>query len=63
MAILRMEAKRTALEGLSGQKEDGNSYGTVYGTRGDSVPVYADLNIVVGIYAGRKKLEVAIVPE
>jgi len=41
----------------------GNSYGTAYGTMGDSVPVYTDLNIVAGMNAGRKKLEVAIVPE
>jgi hypothetical protein len=60
---IRMQAKRTALEGLSGQKQDGNSYGTVYGTIGDSVPAYTDLNIVAGMDAGRKKLEVAIVPE
>jgi hypothetical protein len=58
-----MEAKRTALAGPSGQKQDGKGYGTVYGTRDDSTPVCTELNVVEGIDLGRKKLEVAIVPE
>jgi len=57
---IRMEAKRTALEYPSGHE---NSYGTIYGTEGYSVPVYTDLNSVMEKDAGRKKLEVAIVPE
>jgi hypothetical protein len=58
---IRMEAKRNALEALSSQKRAG--YGTVYGTVGDSVPVYTDLGSMNGIDRQAKKLEVATVPE
>jgi hypothetical protein len=44
---IRMEAKRTALESLSGRRPEG--YGTKYGTVGDSVPVYTDLSSMNGL--------------
>jgi integrase len=58
---IRVEAKRAALEALSGRKPEG--YGTVYGTMGQSVPVYSDLNPMNAFEGGEKKLEVATVPE
>jgi hypothetical protein len=58
---IRMEAKRAALEVLSNRPSQG--YGTKYGTKGDGIPVYTDLNPVRGMNAGTKKLEVATVPE
>jgi integrase len=58
---IRMEAKRVALEALSGRKPEG--YGTGYGTVGDSVPVYTDLSLMNIIDSLPKKLEVATVPE
>jgi integrase len=39
---IRMEAKRKALEALSGRKPEG--YGTVNGTVAEKIPVYSDLN-------------------
>jgi hypothetical protein len=54
---IRMEAKRVALDALSGKKPEG------YGTVGDSVPVYTDLPPMNPIDSCGKKLEVATVPE
>jgi hypothetical protein len=54
---IRIEAKRTVLEALTGRKSEG------YGTVGDSVPVYTDLGSMNGIDRQAKKLEVATVPE
>jgi integrase len=58
---IRMEAKRAALEALTGRKPEG--YGTIYGTMGESVPVYTDLSSSNVINGETKKLEVATVPE
>ncbi len=54
---IRMEAKRAALEALTGRKPEG------YGTVGDSIPVYTDLSSMNIIDRVLKKLEVATVPE
>jgi hypothetical protein len=58
---IRMEAKRAALEMLSGKKSEG--YGTVYGTVGENIPVYSDLSPTGEENSAQKKLEVATVPE
>jgi integrase len=58
---IRMEAKRAALEALTGQKPGG--YGTIYGTNGEGVPTYTDLNPSMRMDTSPKKLEVATVPE
>jgi integrase len=42
---IRMEAKRAALEALSGRKPAG--YGTVNGTVSAEIPVYSDLNVMI----------------
>jgi hypothetical protein len=52
-----MEAKRAALEMLSGKKSEG------YGTVGDIIPVYSDLSPTDEENSPQKKLEVATVPE
>ena len=53
---IRVEAKRAALEVLSGRKPEGN------GTDDQSVPVYSDPSPMKGSEGGEKKLEVATVP-
>jgi integrase len=58
---IRMEAKRAALEAITGRRSEG--YGTVHGTVGDSIPVYTDLSSMNTTDNGAKKLEVATVPE
>lgn len=50
---IRMQAKRPALEGLSGHE---NSYGTIRGTAGDSVPACADLKYCSGNGCAEKKI-------
>ena len=57
---IRVEAKRAALEALSGIKPE--SSGTVYGTVDRNVPVYSDLSPMNASKVERKKLEVATVP-
>lgn len=57
---IRVEAKRAALEALSGRKPEGN--GTIYGTVDQNVPVYSDLSPMNASEVGQKKLEVATVP-
>ncbi len=58
---IRMEAKRAALESLSGKP--GKSYGTKHGTKRGSIPVYTDLSFANGMDTQAKKLEVVTVPE
>lgn len=57
---IRVEAKRAALELLSGRKPEGS--GTVYGTVDHDLPVYSDLSPMNASEVGQKKLEVATVP-
>ena len=45
---IRMEAKRSALKGLSGQKQDGEGYGTVYGTVAHS-PTHLQMTTSIGM--------------
>ena len=53
---IRVEAKRAALEILSGRKPEG------YGTVDQNVPVYRDLSSMNASEGAQKKLEVATVP-
>ena len=57
---IRVEAKRAALELLSGRKPEGS--GTVYGTVDHDLPVYSDLSPMNASEGSGKKLEVATVP-